>query len=172
MTVRKKLTDAQVTFAFIIGGGLVLAILGYALSAAQASLPNLDLSWLNVMLVGGVLIAILGTAAWMVVTRPWKDFDDWSVPLYTGHTDHGHAASPVHDPHKPDDLTTIPGINEKTVKVLNSIGISTFAELAAYQPADLERIVRDAGLRATKVSSWIEQAKAAASGNSASSSSH
>jgi hypothetical protein len=161
MTVRKKLTESQVTVAFIIGGGMTLLILGFLLAGAQSATPNFTVSRLNILMIVGGTLAVTGSIAWLMLTQPWKDFDDWSTPLYTGHDDHAHGAA--HDEAKVDNLMTIPGISEKVQKVLNGVGIYTYAQLAAHQPAEIERIVKDAGLRVSKPAKWIDQAKVASS---------
>ena len=165
MFVRQKLTETEVTLAFIIGGGMTLIILGFALAAAQAGVPTFDPSRLNVMMAIGAVLFVVGVAAWLIIVQPWKNFDDWSVPLYTGHDDHhadAHDAETHGEAH--DDLTTISGITPKISEVLNAVGITTYAQLASHKSDEIERIVRDAGLRMKgKATSWIEQAKASAS---------
>ncbi len=65
---------------------------------------------------------------------------------------------------KPDDLVIIEGIGPKIAGVLQAAGIQTFAQLAAADPAQLEKILHDAGLRLADPSTWMEQAKLAAEG--------
>jgi predicted flap endonuclease-1-like 5' DNA nuclease len=172
--VRQKLTETEVTLAFIIGGGMTLIILGFALAAAQAGVPTFDPSRLNVMMAIGATLFVVGVAAWLIIVQPWKNFDDWSTPQYTGHDDHhadihdaathGEAIAIAEGAETPDNLTTISGITPKINEVLNAVGIYTYAQLAAHNPDEIERIIRDAGLRMKgKATTWIEQAKAAAS---------
>lgn len=161
VSVRQKLTEPEVIFAFIIGAGMTLLILGVGLASAQNGTPNFDASRLNIIMVVGGLLAGIGIVLWLAIVRPWKNFDDWSTPLYTGHDDHG-AHDAAHDSAAPDDLTHIDGITAKVNAVLNSVGITTFAQLAAHQPAEIERIVADSGLRVSgKAAAWVAQAKAA-----------
>jgi predicted flap endonuclease-1-like 5' DNA nuclease len=172
--VRQKLTETEVTLAFIIGGGLTLIILGFTLAAAQAGVATFDPSRLNVMIAIGAILFIVGVAAWLIIVQPWKNFDDWSTPLYTGHDDHhadvhdaathGEAIAIAAGAETPDNLTTISGITPKINSVLNAVGIYSYAQLAAHNPAEIERIVSDAGLRIKgKAANWVEQAKSAAS---------
>jgi predicted flap endonuclease-1-like 5' DNA nuclease len=64
-----------------------------------------------------------------------------------------------------DDLRTIEGIGPKIAATLKAVGIVTFADLASRQPGDVERIVRDAGVRMVgRANTWVEQAKLAAEG--------
>ncbi|MEP7284351.1 MAG: helix-hairpin-helix domain-containing protein [Chloroflexota bacterium] len=184
VTPRKKLTETQVTLAFIIGGGITLLLIGFLLAAAQSATPGFDRSRLNLLMIVGGTLFVLGTIAWLFLTRPWKDFDDWSTPLYTGHDDHGHAAvaapaaaDTVHAAaeHSPvsvvsagqpqtNDLTAINGIGPKISAVLNNVGIHTFADLAARQPTEIERIILDSGIRVPhNVKAWIDEAQSRSS---------
>ena len=61
---------------------------------------------------------------------------------------------------KPDDLTVISGIGPKISTVLNTAGITRYAQLAKANPAQLQEILEKAGIRLAKPESWIEQAKA------------
>ncbi|MGD1994822.1 MAG: helix-hairpin-helix domain-containing protein [Anaerolineae bacterium] len=64
----------------------------------------------------------------------------------------------------PDDLKRIEGIGPKIASVLNAAGIMTFAQLAATGVDELERIVREGGVRLAFPESWSEQAALAAEG--------
>ncbi|MBN1179849.1 MAG: DUF4332 domain-containing protein [Anaerolineae bacterium] len=72
------------------------------------------------------------------------------------------AASPVH---APDDLKRIEGIGPKISDVLATAGITTFAQLAQREPAELEQIVKDGGVRLAFPASWPAQARLAAAGD-------
>jgi predicted flap endonuclease-1-like 5' DNA nuclease len=66
---------------------------------------------------------------------------------------------------RPDDLTLIEGIGPKIAAALVSAGVTTFARVAEMAPADLEAIVRGAGVRMVgKGESWPVQARLAADG--------
>lgn len=87
------------------------------------------------------------------------------------------AVRPDHDTHAheeetenetavtPDDLKRIEGIGPKIAELLNGAGILTFAQLAAADPADLEKILAEGGARyqLADPTSWSRQAKLAAS---------
>lgn len=191
MSVRKKLTEMESTSAFVVGGGLALIILGFLLSAAQAG-AGFDASRLNIVMIIGASFMVAGIILWVFVTQPWKNFDDWSTPLYTGHDAHHTEEAAVeaetadlatigvhpvvHEPGHPvvasdeadrtDDLeNTIDGIGPKIATVLRSVGILTFADLAKREPEELERIIRDSGVRMVgHTNTWIEQARMAAEG--------
>jgi large subunit ribosomal protein L21 len=60
----------------------------------------------------------------------------------------------------PDDISLIGGIGPKIYKALTEMGITTFAQVAAWSPADVERIegeIKQKGRVARE--EWIEQAK-------------
>ena len=64
-----------------------------------------------------------------------------------------------------DDLTIVEGVGPKIQAALAGAGITTFAQLAEQEPAELERIVRAAGVRMVgKARNWPEQARLLAEG--------
>jgi predicted flap endonuclease-1-like 5' DNA nuclease len=93
---RQKLTEFESTIAFLVGGGLTLVVLVFALAAATSG-PNADVSRLNLFLLGGALLLVLGTLVWLFTSRPWLTHDDWSEPLYVGHEHDAHHADHVDD---------------------------------------------------------------------------
>lgn len=65
----------------------------------------------------------------------------------------------------PDDLKIVEGIGPKIEVILHDAGIKTFAQLAAAEVSQLEKIVReDAGIRIAFPDTWPEQARLAAHG--------
>lgn len=64
-----------------------------------------------------------------------------------------------------DDLKIIEGIGPKISSVLQLAGINTFEQLARCQVAQLEQILKDAGIRLANPATWPEQARLAASGD-------
>lgn len=67
-------------------------------------------------------------------------------------------------PLKADDLVIIEGIGPKIAVLLKKNGITTFAQLAAANVADLEKMLKAAGLQFAKPASWPKQAALAAQG--------
>lgn len=67
---------------------------------------------------------------------------------------------------KPDDLTKVEGIGPKIAEHLQSAGIASFADLAAADQAQLQKVLDDAGPRYSihKPDTWPEQAALAAAG--------
>ena len=43
---------------------------------------------LAAMLLVGLALVVIGTAAWLYLARPWTQYDDLTTPYYTGHEDH------------------------------------------------------------------------------------
>lgn len=66
---------------------------------------------------------------------------------------------------RPDDLTRIWGIGDKTEQVLNAAGIVIYEQLARLTPEKLKTIVSESGLRARFLATWPEQAALLARGN-------
>jgi large subunit ribosomal protein L21 len=59
-----------------------------------------------------------------------------------------------------DDISLIGGIGPKILKALTEMGITTFAQIAAWTPADVERIEADIKQKGRVArEDWIEQAK-------------
>jgi len=67
-------------------------------------------------------------------------------------------------PIPPDDLEIIEGIGPKIASVFKAAGIVTFQQLAQADPAHLETVLREAGLRLADPTTWPEQARLAAAG--------
>ncbi|MCK6628181.1 MAG: DUF4332 domain-containing protein [Anaerolineae bacterium] len=66
----------------------------------------------------------------------------------------------------PDDLKVIEGIGPKIATLLNSAGITTFAQLAETEVSRLEQLLVEANLRRlADPATWPEQAKLAAAGD-------
>ncbi len=63
-----------------------------------------------------------------------------------------------------DDLTRIEGIGPKIARALHTAGITTFAQLAALEPAQISEILRASKTRLAFTDTWPEQARLAAAG--------
>ncbi len=74
------------------------------------------------------------------------------------------AANPTASNEASDNLQVIEGIGPKIASVLNSAGITTFAQLSEALPARLSEIMQQAKLRLANPESWSEQAALAAAG--------
>lgn len=85
VTSRPQLSEDETTWAFVIGGGLLLIMLALGLNAMQGASNS---NALSVILPIGALLAIGGTTGWLVQFRPWRKYDDLTTPLYTGHAAH------------------------------------------------------------------------------------
>ena len=79
------------------------------------------------------------------------------------------ADSPAAAPAAPDDLARIKGVGPKLVALLDEMGITTFAQIAAWQPADIERIDAKLGRFSGRITrdQWVEQAKLLSAGDEA-----
>ena len=84
---------------------------------------------------------------------------------HSAHDEHAHEEETAEETAvTPDDLKRIEGIGPKIAELLNGAGIVTFTQLAAADPADLEKILAEGGARfqLADPASWSRQAKLAA----------
>jgi predicted flap endonuclease-1-like 5' DNA nuclease len=108
------------------------------------------------------LMVFLG---WWVSQKGWLKQEE--EPVHDdahGHEEHGHA-EPALVESKPDDLTTIEGIGPKVAKLLESIGITTFQQLADADLGKLRETLDGAGYKYMEPAGWVEQAALAAKGD-------
>lgn len=108
------------------------------------------------------LMVFLG---WWVSQKGWLKQEE--EPIHHdahGHEEHGHA-EPALVVSKPDDLTTIEGIGPKVAKLLESIGITTFQQLADADLGKLRETLDGAGYKYMEPAGWVEQAALAAKGD-------
>jgi predicted flap endonuclease-1-like 5' DNA nuclease len=75
----------------------------------------------------------------------------------------GHAAP------EGDDLTRLKGVGPKLVTRLAELGVTRFAQIAAWSEADIDRIDAQLGRFAGRIrrDAWVEQAKLLMAGNEA-----
>ena len=68
-----------------------------------------------------------------------------------------------------DNLARIKGVGPKLVTLLGQLGVSSFAEIAAWSDADIDRIDAQLGVFAGRIrrDSWVEQARFLAAGDAA-----
>jgi predicted flap endonuclease-1-like 5' DNA nuclease len=118
-----------------------------------------------------LLLFLVIALFWWGLNRPAYD---QAVATESVHDDHHEAGSEPQvavptgaaAPPAPDDLKRIEGIGPKIERILQEAGIFTFAQLAAAEVSQLEKIVReDANLRIAFPASWPEQARLAAAGD-------
>jgi predicted flap endonuclease-1-like 5' DNA nuclease len=68
-----------------------------------------------------------------------------------------------------DDLRRIKGVGPKLAALLHSLGVTTYAQIAAWTDADIDRIDAQLGTFAGRIrrDSWVEQAMLLAAGDTA-----
>lgn len=78
-------------------------------------------------------------------------------------------ASPASPSPAGDDLTRIKGVGGKLNELLASLGVTSFAQIAAWNDADIDRIDAQLGRFQGRIrrDSWVEQARLLAEGNTA-----
>ncbi len=76
------------------------------------------------------------------------------------------ASKPAATPAGGDDLRKLKGVGPKLVAVLAEQGITSFAQIAAWTDADIERVDATLGRFAGRITrdQWVEQAKLLSSG--------
>ena len=67
----------------------------------------------------------------------------------------------------PDDLTRIKGLGPKLAALLGELGVRSYTQIAAWQPADIERIDAQLGRFSGRITrdQWVEQAQLLAAGD-------
>ena len=68
-----------------------------------------------------------------------------------------------------DDLRKIKGVGPKLVTLLQSLGVTTFAQIAGWSEADIDRVDAQLGTFVGRIrrDNWVEQAKFLAAGDTA-----
>lgn len=71
------------------------------------------------------------------------------------------SAVPLPAPVDGDELTRIKGLGPKLAALLHSLGVTSFAQIAAWSEADIDRIDARLGAFAGRIrrDNWVEQAK-------------
>lgn len=120
-----------------------------------------------VIIIGALLVIIIGVL-W-VLYEEGKAAEESSQPqtAATSVVDAPASIQPqaVEEPVEADDLTVIEGIGPKISGLLQTAGITTFAQLAATEVSRLTQIVREAKLSLADTRTWPEQAALAAAGD-------
>ena len=70
------------------------------------------------------------------------------------------AEAPAAGPAKEDDLIAIVGIGPKIAGILRQAGITTYAQLAEMDTAQLRTVLQQAGIHLSTSETWGDQAKA------------
>ena len=79
------------------------------------------------------------------------------------------TAEPVHTPLHADDLKRIKGVGPKLEKLLNSLGVTSYSQIAAWDDAEIDRIDAQLGAFAGSIrrDDWPTQASYLAKGDTA-----
>ena len=75
--------------------------------------------------------------------------------------------TPIAAPQAGDDLTRIKGLGPKIATMLREQGVATFADIAAWSDADIERVDAQLGRFQGRIrrDAWVEQAKLLSAGD-------
>jgi predicted flap endonuclease-1-like 5' DNA nuclease len=79
------------------------------------------------------------------------------------------APPPAAPANQADDLRRIKGVGPKLVTLLEGLGVTTYAQIAAWTEVDIDRIDPQLGTFAGRIrrDNWVEQAKFLAAGDAA-----
>lgn len=117
-------------------------------------------SWLELLLILLLVILVVGVLILWNARLPLEYGD-----AFAHSTGHGAAHEPEPEmAEADDDLKLIEGIGPKISALFSQAGIRTFAQLAQADPAQLETLLREAGMRLGDPATWPEQARLAAQG--------
>jgi predicted flap endonuclease-1-like 5' DNA nuclease len=82
MSTRERLTQTEQYIAYLIGAGIVIALVALLLRA----LGTIDDNNITAgLLLVGLALLVVGIGAWLILVRPWEKFDDLKTPYFVGH---------------------------------------------------------------------------------------
>jgi predicted flap endonuclease-1-like 5' DNA nuclease len=131
-----------------------------------------------VVLFGLIWFLIAANRKTSVISEEKKDvLDEGAAPaarnqaLIDSPTATEPAAAPDPTPQTPmdagDDLTTIKGLGPKLAVTLNELGVTSYAQIAAWDDSEIDRIDSQLGRFSGRIrrDNWVEQAKLLSSGD-------
>ena len=124
----------------------------YALYLLSEEGPNTSLTWL--------LLIALAFFFLMVVVGWWvsRNKGEPAEAQVEAHAEPQAEKST-------DDLTKLEGVGPKVAKILAEAGITSFADLAGADAAEVDKVLDANRLQMLDSAGWIEQAKLAAAGD-------
>ena len=111
-----------------------------------------NLGWLWYVIIGLIILALV---VWWLFRR-------------VNGTQRSALVEPPTTPRKDtreDDLKKIEGIGPKVEQILKQAGIRSYESLSQADPANVQNVLKDAGLQMMNPEGWIEQADLAAKGD-------
>ena len=120
VNVRQRLSPTEQALAYLIGAGIVLTIIALMLMAF-GTIDNTDIT--NSLLVVGIALIVIGIIAWLVLVKPWEEFDDLQTPLDAG----GHAHH-----------TSVPAVDKAAAPVAPDAELPSRAAAGVAIPAGAE----------------------------------
>ncbi len=131
-----------------------------------------------VVLIGLICFLLVANRKTSVITEEKKDvLDEGAAPAERNQAliDSPTAAVPAAAPEPAptpaasagDDLTTIKGLGPKLAVTLNELGVTSYAQIAAWSDSEIDRIDSQLGRFSGRIrrDNWVEQAKLLSSGD-------
>jgi predicted flap endonuclease-1-like 5' DNA nuclease len=130
----RKLSTTEQTLAYLIGLG-ILIIIAAAILAGLDIIENDDVT--TSMLIVGLAIVILGIGAWLILVRPWEQFDEQKEPQYTPEK---KAAKPVAEAPAKADVKPAPAIKAEAPPEAVAAAKPKAESAAAPKPAPVPAV--------------------------------
>jgi predicted flap endonuclease-1-like 5' DNA nuclease len=89
VAARERLDKYEQILAYIMGGGITIAVVGLILGGTGVIDSGKTVGTLVLI---GLVFLIGGVIGWLYRKKPWEHFDDLTTPRYTGHDAHAPIA--------------------------------------------------------------------------------
>lgn len=126
MSAHGSLNQEEYIVSAIGGTGLTLAIIGAGMLAVDA-----EPSTARIFVYGGLALILGAAALWMILLKPWVNFDDLKTPLYTGH--HHDHHDEAHDEGHHDEAHAVATPAEAIHEAVN---VATAAPAVEHPPIE------------------------------------
>jgi predicted flap endonuclease-1-like 5' DNA nuclease len=152
-------------FSFLVVASAVLLMFALLFPFSGMSFPAelAGVAFGVAALAVGLVLMIFAPAFPKPIAQKWPEDAQPVLTRYAREDDAHH-----HEGEAPsaDDLTLVEGIGPRIDEILKAAGVTTYAELAAHSPEELEQILESAAFKAPfDPASWPEQAQMAAAGD-------
>jgi hypothetical protein len=95
----KAAVSSNVLYGLAMLGGLGLTLMIVA-AGIGVVLPEVDSSFVGMIVALGFGLLVTGIGGWVIATRPFENFDDITVPQYHGHHETHHEEIHTDEAHQ------------------------------------------------------------------------